>query len=381
MLQLIRRAGVLVAAALLFAGLSSAQMGTFMGKVIGVDGKGLKDAVITIDRIDIKGHWETKSNKKGDWIYSGMQVPGRYKITCVVGGKVADVVDGLRAQMGEPVEVNFDLKKVADKQAAMDRAMQSGQITEEMSRGMTPEQRAQMEKTMKERGAQLAKNKALQDAFNAGMEALQTKNYQAALDGFNKAAEVDPKQSAVWSNMAVAYEGLAAAKTGDEQTADLNKAVESYQKALELKPDEAGLHNNFGLTLAKLHKLDEAKAEFDKAAALNPAEAGKFYFNLGAILVNTRQDDAALDVFKKCTELDPKYANCWYMVGNVLSGKMTIQGDKPVPPAGMVEALQKYLELDPNGQNAEAAKGLLSVVQTTIETKYVNPDAGKKKKK
>ena len=50
----------------------------------------------------------------------------------------------------------------------------------------------------------------------------------------------------------------------------------------------------------------------------------------------------------------------------------------------MQEALEKYLALQPTGQFADAAKGLLSVVSSTIETKYVNPDAKKgtaKKKK
>jgi hypothetical protein len=55
---------------------------------------------------------------------------------------------------------------------------------------------------------------------------------------------------------------------------------------------------------------------------------------------------------------------------------MTADG-KPVPPEGMQAALEKYLELDPTGPNAEAAKSLLTVITGTIETKYVNPDAKK----
>jgi hypothetical protein len=50
----------------------------------------------------------------------------------------------------------------------------------------------------------------------------------------------------------------------------------------------------------------------------------------------------------------------------------------------MVDALNKYLTLQPTGQFADAAKGLLSVVATQIQTKYDNPDAKKattKKKK
>ena len=194
-----------------------------------------------------------------------------------------------------------------------------------------------------------------------------------------------PKEFAVWANLAAAHEGLAKTKTGPEADAELAKAGESYAKALEIKPEDAGVHNNYGLLMVKLKKLDEAKSEIVKAATLDPAGAGKYYFNLGAIMVNTGQNDAALDAFQKAVAADPNYANAWYYIGNVLSGKMTMDKDgKPVTPPGMVEALEKYLALQPTGQFAEASKALLSVVSTTIQTNYVNPDAKKattKKKK
>jgi superkiller protein 3 len=231
----------------------------------------------------------------------------------------------------------------------------------------------------------MAKNKALQDAFNAGMTALNAKDFPAAVESLNKATELAPKEFAVWANLATAQEGLAKTKTGPEADAALAKAGEAYSKALEIKPDDAGVHNNYGLLLVKMKKLEEAKAEIVKAATLDPAGAGKYYFNLGAIMVNTQQNDAALDAFQKAVAADPNYANAWYYIGNVLSNKLSMDKDgKPVAPAGMQEALEKYLALQPTGQFADAAKGLLAAVNATIETKYVNPDAKKattKKKK
>jgi len=250
-----------------------------------------------------------------------------------------------------------------------------------MARDMTPEQKAAMERAMKERSESMKKNKALNDAFNAGMTALQAKDYPTAIDSLTKAGEMDPKQYAVWANLAAAHEAFGGTKTGDEQTAAYTKAGETYAKALELKPDDAGLHNNYGLLMAKMKNMDGAAAELDKAAALNPPGAGQYYFNLGAIMVNTGQTDAAIGAFKKCTEADPKYANCWYYYGNVLSGKMTIEGDKVIPPDGMVAALEEYMKLEPNGPHAPAAQGLLSTVTAQIQTQYVNPDAKKSTKK
>ncbi|QOY88952.1 tetratricopeptide repeat protein [Paludibaculum fermentans] len=381
MLRKLRKAALTAATCLVMAGLAFGQMGTFTGKVIGEDGKGLQGAVIKIERKDIKGNWNTKTNKKGEWTYSGMPVPGQFIITCEVGGQVVDSVNGIRSQMGEPQEVSFDLRKMAAKRQAAQKAAETGQISQELAKEMTPEQKAAYEKQLKERSAQMQKNKALNDAYNAGMTAKEAKDYPTAIDSFKKAGELDPKQSAVWIQLAATYDALAKTKTGADKDAALTSAAESYLKALELQPADAGLHNNYGLVLASQKKIPEAKAELEKAVSLEPAGGGKYMFNLGAVLINTGQTDPAVEAFHKATELDPKYAPAWFQYCSALSGKMTLQGDKPVPPAGMKEACEKYLELDPNGPNVEAAKGLLQLVGGTIETTFVNPDAKKGGKK
>jgi Tfp pilus assembly protein PilF len=386
MLRMLRRAATLVAGCLIMAGLVFPQsLCTFMGKVIGTDGKPMLGAVIKIERKDIRGNWKTKTNKKGEWLYSGMPFPGTFKISCEVEDKVVDAMDNVKSALGEPVIIDFDLFKGAQRAKELAKAADTGTLTKEQEREMTSEQKAALEKSLKERQASMAKNKALQDAFNTGMTALNAKEFPAAVESLNKAAELSPKEFAVWANLASAYEGMAKTKTGADADADLAKAGESYAKALEIKPDDAGVHNNYGLLFVKMKKLEEAKAEIVKAATLDPPGAGKYYFNLGAIMVNSGQNDAALDAFQKAVAADPNYANAWYYIGNVLSGKMTMDKDgKPIPPAGMQEALEKYLALQPTGQFADAAKGLLSVVSTTIQTNYVNPDAKKattKKKK
>jgi Tfp pilus assembly protein PilF len=313
-----------------------------------------------------------------------MPVPGQFVITCESNGQVMDAVNGVRSQMGDPMELKdfCDIGKLKAKHAAMQKAAETGQVSAEITKEMSAEQKAAMEKSLKERSAQMQKNKALNDAYNAGMTAFQAKDYQTAIDSFTKAGEIDPKQSAVWIQLAQAYDGMANTKTGADKEAALGKAGENYTKALELLPGDAGLHNNFGLVLAKQKKFAEAQAELEKAAALDPPGGGKYMFNLGAVLVNTGQTDPAVNAFKKAVELDPKYSPAWYQYCSALSGKLTMTADgKPVPPAGMKEACEKYLELEPNGPNAEGAKGLLTLLGTSLETTYTNPDAKKGKAK
>jgi hypothetical protein len=45
------------------------------------------------------------------------------------------------------------------------------------------------------------------------------------------------------------------------------------------------------------------------------------------------------------------------------------------PVEGTAEALQKYLQLAPTGQFAESAKGLLTSMDSKLDTAYKNPNA------
>lgn len=366
-----------LAAGLLFTSGLYAQTGALAGQVKGEDGKPLKDAIIKIERQDIRGNYKTKTNKKGEWIHAGLPL-GTYNISVEVEGQVRDRVQGVRTTLGDPVEVNFDLEAIRKRQEAMNAAAQTGQVTKEIARDMTPEQRKQMEEAIKQRERQLAKNKELNDAYNAGMEALKTRNFEAATQSLMKAAELDPKQHVIWGQLAEAYSGLAQTKTGDEQNAAFEKAFEAYRKAIELKPDDAGYLNNFALALARAKRFDEAQQELTKAAQVDPPNAGKYYYNLGALLVNNQQLEPAGEAFKKAIEADPNHADSHYQYGIYLVSKAQVDASGKVTPApGTREAFEAYLRLKPDGPFAESARGMIASFETTVATEYVSPEAAK----
>lgn len=364
----------------LFAGFalsSFAQTGAIAGKVIGPDGQPLQNAMVHITRTDIRGNYKVKTNKKGEYFHAGLPL-GMYNVTLEVQGKQVDSVQGVRTTLGDPTEVNFDLKALAQRQAAMQQAAETGQLTEEQKREMTPEQRAAMEKAMRERAEALKKNKALNDAFNAGMTAMEARQWEQAVEAFTRAGELDPNQHVVWANLAESYVNLASTKPANEQAAILEKGLEAWQKAIDLKMDDAGYHNNYALALARAKKFDEAEAELSKAAALDPARAGTYFFNLGAVLVNTGQLEPAGAAFKKAIEADPKHANAQYQYGVYLMSKATVTPEgKVMPPEGTREAFQAYLQLEPNGPYADSAKGMLQSIEASVQTEYTNPEAQK----
>ena len=145
---------------------------------------------------------------------------GTYSLEVLVEGKKVDAVNGIRTRPGDPIPVNFDLKasqaENASKQAEMQKAMETGQLSKEMERSMSKEQKEAMEKNMKEREAQMKKRNELNTSFNEGMAAMTAKQYDVAVTNFTKAAEVDPAQTAVWAQLGEAYVKLAEGKTGPE---------------------------------------------------------------------------------------------------------------------------------------------------------------------
>jgi tetratricopeptide (TPR) repeat protein len=367
---------------MLFAGAAWAQISAIEGDVKGPDGQLLKGAVILIERQDMKGTYKgAKTDKKGHYIYNGLPFPGTYTVSVFVDGDKKDQTANVKTQLGDPVNISFDLKESADKQKAAQPAATAGgpgTATPEQERGMSKEQKEALEKQSKENAAIIAKNKALNDTFNAGKDALTAKNYDAAVDAFQKGTEMDPNQNVIWANLADAYVGQSAAKTGPDQQAALDKALEAYSKAIALKPDNPAYHNNYALTLAKAKKFDEAQAELNKAAQLDPTQAGRYYYNLGAVLVNNGQSGPAEVAFKKAIEANPEYADAQFQYATALSAKLTTGADgKVVAPDGMKDALEKYLSLEPMGQYADAAKGMLQMIGATIQTNYQNPDAKK----
>ena len=365
-MSILRKLMMILPLALLFSVAGFAQTSQFEGTVKGADSKPVQNAVVKIDRQDVKGNYKTKTDKKGHYFYGGLPL-GNYKITVEVDGQDRDSKLG-RSKLGDTTDVSFDLAAAG--------AGQQAAAPDESGRALSAKEKEEAEKKNKEQAAAMAKNKDLNDAFGAGKTAAAAGNWDAAIEGFTKASAVDANQHVVWGNLADALVSRSKAKTGAEKDADLSKATEAYQKAIAIKPDDAAYHNNYGLVLGQQKKNEDAQAEITKAAQLDVGNAGKYYFNLGAIFVNGGNTDAAVAAFKKAIDTDPNYAEAYYQYGISLMGKATVDtSGKPTAPAGTTEAFQKYLELAPNGANAQVAKDMLASLGSTVDTGFAKPAA------
>lgn len=319
------------------------------GHIIGLDGKPVEGAEIQLERTDIRGNYSVKTNEDGDFLHATLP-RGTYNIRVVINGETAVEVDGVQTNPGQEFPMDIDLRTLQqDQQAAAEEAL-------------SEEERKEYEEAKKAAEEAAARDKELQDSFNLGMQAVQAKNWDVAIENLTKAGEVDPTQHVVFAQLAEAHSERAATRRGAAADVDLNLAAGAYAKAVALQPENPNYHNNYALTLARAKKYDEAQAELEQAAALDPPQAGKYFYNLGATYFNSGQNDPAEAAFRKAIELQPDYAEAYYQLGTVLISKATLDGNKMVAPDGTVEAFQSYLKMAPTGPNSDAAKAMLDAL-------------------
>jgi len=359
--SLVRRlAGMMVLlAAFAFTVSAWAQTGGVTGKCTGEDGKPLAGYTIQVERQEMKWSSHVKVNKKGEYTYIGL-APGQYKFTLFdpSGKRVFDI--GRHIGIGDPTELNFDMaKEMAD------------------ARKANPEAAKIREEAVKDQ----KQFTGLRATFDEATALYTQQHYAEAAAKYEQALPLakDKNVGVVLAQLGQSYANAAKQEqVRDTRVQEQQKAVENFQKAMQLDPNNAGLHNNLGSVYAEMGKVDDAKAEFQKAADINPAGASGYYYNLGVVLVNQGKMDDAGVALKKATDLDPTNANAFYWYGMALLGKAEYKPDGTVVPVpGTMEAFQTYLKLQPNGQWAQAAQASIDQLKSTIPTEY---KAQKKKK-
>ena len=360
---------------LLFSSLAFAQVGSIAGKVIGEDGQPLKDALVKIERQDVKGNYKVKSNKKGEYFHAGLPL-GTYKVSVEINGETRESVNGVKVSMGDPTPINFNLAELKKKQQA---ANTGGAPSDEQLRGMSEAERKAYEEALEEAPAADQQEQRTERGIQRRHG---RQGNQRLCDRRGETAKPRPRsiptQHVIWANLADSQIALSQTKTGDERTQMASEAIASYDKAIAAQPENAAYYNNKGLALVRIGKIDEGKVALTKAAELDPANGGRYYFNLGAIMVNSNNTEGAVEAFKKATEIDPKYAEAYYQLGTAMVGKAEMKENGTIVPVpGTVEAFQKYVELSPTGPNVEAAKSMIASLTGSVDTSFDNT---KKKK-
>jgi tetratricopeptide (TPR) repeat protein len=349
--------------------------GTVKGACKDAQGNPIVGANLEWDNTDNGRKYNLKTNKKGEYFSLGIE-PGKYKVILTQDGKQLDMVSGFPVGADEAT-LDFDLKK--------------SQVAAAAQKGISPEQL----KAMQEQQAKAAKEgdtvKALNEKLSIANQAMLGGDFETAITALNQATQTDPTRDLLWARLGDAYLSSAPKQTDSAEKAKrYGEAVGDYTKAIDLKkqtmaagakPDDpkvlAAYYNNLGQAQARTGQLEESVKSYELAAQQNPPGAAQYYYNQGAVLTNSGKVDEANAAFDKSIAADPTKADAYYQKGVNLINKATTdpKTGKVIPAPGTAEALNKYLELQPTGQFAEGAKGMLQYIGSSIETSY-----GSKKK-
>ena len=127
----------------------------------------------------------------------------------------------------------------------------------------------------------------LNDKLNAAKAAADTGDFDTAIAALTEATQMDATRDLIWFKLGDYYR-LSAPKQTDpaEKQKRLDSAVESYQKAVDLKkatPDKdparqaqslAAYYNNLADAYSKAKKIDDAVKTYELAAQTDPSLGG-----------------------------------------------------------------------------------------------------------
>lgn len=334
----------------------SAQTGQLYGDVVMQQADGttvpVAGAAIDVYRTDLPGHFPTKTDKKGHFVFAGLPFVGTYVITASAPNARPDVISGAKAGRDVTYKLTLapgDGRRLTEAEAKA--ASNAGAASNGAPVKETPEERkkrealeAENEKIRASNEKNTKINEIIGRTFKAGNDALSAKHYDEAIAQYNEGLAADAEQPALLTNKSVALRGRgvdrynAAIKSSDEATKtagieaakqDFRDAATASVKAVELikaqpVPTEAAALKNYEankyFALASeaeslrllVTKADQSQADagftaFQEYIAVetDPAKKLKAQVDAAEMLRIANQWEKALAEFKKILETNP----------------------------------------------------------------------------
>jgi tetratricopeptide (TPR) repeat protein len=292
-----------------------AQSGGMVRGVVRDDkGEPVENASVTIVMNDTKRKFETKTNRRGEFIQIGL-ASGAYSVTAAKD-KLASTTNTVNVRAGQPAQTELVIGVAAAASSA----------------------------------EAVAKAAELKKVFDAGVAAGNAGKHDEAIAQFTQAAALSPTCYDCYNNIGFAH----------TQKKEYDQAEAAYKKAAEIKPDDAAAYNGLANIYNAQRKFDLAAQASAKAAELSGGAGGlgggsgsaDALFNQGVILWNGGKVAEAKKQFEAAIAANPNHAESHYQLGMALVNEGNLKG-----AAGEFET---YLKLAPDGPNATQAKALLS---------------------
>jgi len=369
------------------------------------------DALVEIHRTDIKQTLKTKTNKKGEYVYAGLDPVGTFTVIVSAPGAASTYLANVR--LNQKPDNNFvlspgdgkalTLAEVKAASAGAGAAKGSGAAPAAAGAAkaggetMTPEEAKKKEEEYKRQVAEVtAKNAKIEErnaklptVFKAANEAFNAKKYDEAITLYDQAIGIDPNEAVVYRNKAIVlrtravdrYNAAAKAKDQagkDAARADLKLATETAEKAVTTyrtpqadrvaaAPDAAKAEDlDYLFQRAESYRVAlQTNAQVDTEAGIkafqeyisaetDAAKKTKAEASLGDALFQGGRVDESIAAYKAILASSPNNLDAIYGLGLALASDPT--GAKTAEGRDMLEQFaSKAPATDPRKQMAEEA--------------------------
>jgi tetratricopeptide (TPR) repeat protein len=385
--------------------LATAQIVQFRGRVTMKQTDGttapVVGAQVDVFRTDLPGKYETKTDKKGSFVFAGLPFVGQYVVSISAPGASPQARGPMRLQ---ETDYTFELLPGDGKRFTKEEATQAASAGGQPQTGGQQKETEEQKKAREDYEKKVAENKKIEDTNNMVRKALEDgnaafnkKDYAGAIIAYNGGIEADPTHPGapvLLTNKALAlvnrgvdyYNNFVRNKVEESKDlayADFRQAAADSSRAVELlkaatpPTDPSGAANykqNVLLALSAraesmyffVTKLDQSKGEdgyaaFQEylAAEIDPIKKSKSQVRMCNMLLEAGVSDKALIEFKKLIEEDPNNYAAYRGAGIALFQTQSKENYQEA-----ANYLQLFVDKSPDSPEKEEVKGILDYLKS-----------------
>jgi len=139
--------------------------------------------------------------------------------------------------------------------------------------------------------------------FNSGVQFYNQREFSKAIQAYQKVIELDPTYIEAYNNLGIIY----------QEIGNLDRAFEAFQKSIEINPQYEKGHNNLGIILYLKGRNEEALEAFQKALTINSNNI-ESHINLGVLFKKQGQLNKAIESYQKALDINPLYREIHYNI-------------------------------------------------------------------
>ena len=139
--------------------------------------------------------------------------------------------------------------------------------------------------------------------FNSGVSFYNQREFSKAIQAYQKVIELDPTYVEAYNNLGIIYQMIG----------DFERAFESYRESTNINPRYEKGYNNLGILLLLKGHNEEALEVFQKALAINSNNI-ESHINLGILLKKKGEWEKAIESYRRALAINPLHGETHYNI-------------------------------------------------------------------